>query len=91
MAKAKSKTQSKSKPQRPTRDEFEVEEITYQLNEAFAEKTEVVLSVWKREDPARGKVMKMDGQTKLNHIEEKFGEVTRVPFIDILKITYANE
>ncbi|MGM7634143.1 YolD-like family protein [Bacillus sp. Hm123] len=91
MAKAKSKTQSKSKPQRPTRDEFELEEIANQLNEAFAEKTEVVLSVWKREDPVQGKITKMDGRTKLIHVEGKFGEITKVPFMDILKVSSVND
>ena len=35
------------------------------------------------EDPVRGKVVKMDGNTKLIHIE-KFTETIKVPFMDIL-------
>ncbi|MFL0365394.1 YolD-like family protein [Pseudobacillus sp. 179-B 2D1 NHS] len=83
MAKAKKQT----KPQRPVRDEFELEEIAYQLTEAFTEKTEVVLSVWKVGEPIQGKVTKMDGQTKLIHVEEKYGDVKKVPFVDILAVS----
>ncbi|OCA87273.1 YolD-like family protein [Pseudobacillus wudalianchiensis] len=81
------KTKKQSKPQRPARDEFELEEIAYQLTEAFTEKTEVILSVWKVDEQIQGKVAKMDGQTKLIHVEEKYGDVRKVPFIDILAVS----
>ncbi|KZN99340.1 YolD-like family protein [Pseudobacillus badius] len=80
------KTKKQAKLQRPARDEFELEEIAYQLTEAFNEKTEVVLSVWKEDEPIQGKVTKMDGQTKLIHVEEKYGVVRKIPFIDILAV-----
>ncbi|WP_400245622.1 YolD-like family protein [Niallia sp. JL1B1071] len=75
------------KPARPSRDEFELEEITSSLTEAYEEKNDILLTVWKREDPVRGKVVKMDGNTKLIHIEG-FTETFKIPFIDILKVLY---
>lgn len=78
MAKAK-------KPQRPTRDEFELEEIANNLTEAHTEKSEVLLTVWKREEPVTGVVTKMDGNTKLIHIENGI-ERAKIPFMDILKV-----
>ncbi|MEK4030773.1 YolD-like family protein [Pseudobacillus sp. FSL P4-0506] len=83
------KTKKQSKPQRPSRDEFELEEIAYQLTEAMEEKTEVALSVWKEEEPVQGKIIKMDGQTKLIHVEEKYGSVKKVPFLNILAVSTA--
>ncbi|MGN7938481.1 YolD-like family protein [Metabacillus sp. 22489] len=71
------------KPARPTRDEFELEEIANTLTEALEDKSELRLTVWKREDPVRGKIVKMDGNTKLIHIEN-FTETIKVPFMDIL-------
>lgn len=71
------------KPARPSRDEFELEEIASSLTEAYEEKNEILLTVWKREDQVRGKVVKMDGNTKLIHIEN-FTETIKVPFMDIL-------
>lgn len=71
------------KPARPTRDEFELEEIANTLTEALEEKNELRLTVWRREDPVRGKVVKMDGNTKLIHIEN-FTETIKVKFMDIL-------
>lgn len=73
------------KPARPTRDEFELEDIANSLTEALAEKSELRLTVWKREDPVRGKVVKMDGNTKLIHIEN-FTETIKVKFMDILYV-----
>lgn len=71
------------KPARPTRDEFELEEIANTLTEALEDKGELRITVWKREDPVRGKVVKMDGNTKLIHIEN-LTETIKVPFMDIL-------
>ncbi|MFP3723492.1 YolD-like family protein [Niallia circulans] len=71
------------KPSRPSRDEFELEELANTLTEALEDKAELRLTVWKREDPVRGKVVKMDGNTQLIHIE-KFTETIKVPFMDIL-------
>ncbi|MDE5051771.1 YolD-like family protein [Niallia taxi] len=76
------------KPARPTRDEFELEEIANTLTEALQEKNELRLTVWKREDPVRGKVVKMDGNTKLIHIEN-YTETIKLKFMDILYVQRA--
>ena len=73
------------KPQRPQRDEFELEEIANSLTEAHTEKNEVILTVWNREEPVTGVVTKMDGNTKLIHIENGMDRV-KIPFMNILKV-----
>lgn len=81
------KMAKKSKPQRPTRDEFELEELGNSLVEAYEEKNEVILTIWQK-DPVQGKIIKMDGQTKLIHVESRFEKV-KIPFMDILKVSSA--
>lgn len=77
MAKAESK--------RPTRDEYVLEEIGNQIVEAKNEGNEVILSVWGKIEPIRGEIIVLDSRTRLVHIE-KNGEVTKVPFMDIMKV-----
>ncbi|UOE57956.1 YolD-like family protein [Cytobacillus oceanisediminis] len=78
----------KSKPQRPSRDDFELEELGNQLVEAHNEKTEVTLIVFKKEEQVQGKIVKLDGQTKLIHVESGY-ETIKIPFLDILKVESA--
>jgi hypothetical protein len=74
-------------PKRPTRDEFELEEIGNHLVEAKAEETEVVLTIWGQEQ-AHGRITVMDARTRLVHIE-RYGDVRKVPFMDIMKVDSA--
>ncbi|WP_313803220.1 YolD-like family protein [Cytobacillus sp.] len=76
---------AKVKRKRPTRDEFELEEIGNTLVEAYDEKTEVILNVWEKED-VQGHIVKMDSRTRLIHIE-KDSNITKVPFMDIMKVS----
>lgn len=76
---------AKVKKKRPTRDEFELEEIGNTLVEAYDEKSEVNLIVWERE-PVEGNIVKMDSRTRLVHIE-KNTVITKVPFMDIMKVS----
>ncbi|UYG93169.1 YolD-like family protein [Cytobacillus firmus] len=76
---------AKVKRKRPTRDEFELEEIGNTLVEAYDEKSEVNLIVWERE-PIQGNIVKMDSRTRLVHIE-KNTVITKVPFMDIMKVS----
>ncbi|MED3574201.1 YolD-like family protein [Cytobacillus praedii] len=76
---------AKTKKKRPTRDEFELEETGNKLVEAHNEKTEVVLDIWEKE-AVQGNIIKMDSRTKLIHIE-KDSKVTKVPFMDIMKVS----
>jgi hypothetical protein len=71
--------------QRPTRDEYELEELAQRLFDAYEEGEEIVLTVWGREEPVRGQIVKMDPHTKLVHVQ-RFGELVKVPFMDILKV-----
>jgi len=73
------------KTQRPQRDEFELEEIANSLTEAYQEKSEVLLTVWKKEEPVRGFVSKMDGNTKLIHIDNE-AERVKIRFMDIIHV-----
>lgn len=76
---------AKVKRKRPTRDEFELEEIGNTLVEAYDEKSEVILNVWEKQD-VQGYIVKMDSRTRLIHIE-KDSNITKVPFMDIMKVS----
>lgn len=78
----------KKKTSRPSRDEFELEEIAESLKEANEGQYEVALTLWAK-DPIQGKITKMDGQTQLIHVEKNFN-TTKVPFKDILKVSTAS-
>lgn len=78
-------TKAKSN-KRPTRDEFELEDLGNQLVEAHQEEYEVVLTVWNREDKLRGRIEKLDAQTRLVHVS-RLGEITKVPFLDIIQVS----
>lgn len=70
---------------RPTRDEFELEELGNRLVEAKDEDSEILLTIWGREEQLRGRIVQMDSRTKLVHVQ-KLGEITKVPFLDIMKV-----
>ncbi|UUZ85695.1 YolD-like family protein [Paenibacillus sp. P26] len=70
---------------RPTRDEFVLEEIGNQLVEAKQEDAEVLLTVWGWDEPVRGKISDMDPRTGKVHVQ-RYGEITKVPFMDIMKV-----
>lgn len=78
----------KDKPKRPTRDEFELEELGNQLVEAKEEKSEVLLDIWAVEEPVCGVITVLDSRTRLVHVENQ-GETIKVPFLDIMKVGYA--
>ncbi|WP_159887039.1 YolD-like family protein [Paenibacillus puerhi] len=75
---------------RPTRDEFELEELGNQLVEAKNEDSEIVLTVWGWEEQVRGTIVQMDSRTKMVHISFH-EEVTKVPFMDIMKVEYPRD
>ncbi|WP_138756483.1 YolD-like family protein [Paenibacillus sinopodophylli] len=78
MAKAKG-------PKRPTRDEFELEELGERLVEAQQEDLEISLIVWNWDQRVTGKITKMDSRTKMVHVYDN-GEEVKVPFLDIMKV-----
>ncbi|MEK8131992.1 YolD-like family protein [Paenibacillus filicis] len=75
---------------RPTRDEFELEELGNQLVEAKNEDSEIVLTVWGWEEQVRGRIVHMDSRTKLVHLQCQ-DEVTKVPFMDIMRMDYPRD
>ncbi|CAI6086730.1 YolD-like family protein [Cohnella sp. JJ-181] len=79
----------KYKSKRPTRDEFEMEELGERLVEAKEEESDVVLAVWDA-DPVRGKIVEMDARTKQVHVQ-RHGELTKVPFMDIMRVDNASD
>ncbi|MDQ0269914.1 YolD-like family protein [Cytobacillus purgationiresistens] len=81
------KMPKKSKPQRPSRDEFELEELGNAVVEAHREKSDVLITLWQRE-PVQGKIVKLDVQSQLIHIESSYNTI-KVKFIDILSIQSA--
>lgn len=72
-------------PKRPTRDEFELEELGERLVEAQQEELELKLIVWNWDHPVKGKISKMDSRTKMVLIEHQ-GITTKVSFMDIMKV-----
>lgn len=75
------------KASRPSRDEFEMEELGNAIEEAYREKIEVIMTIWKRE-PLKGNITKLDGQTKTVHIQSGY-DTHRVKFNNILKVESA--
>lgn len=81
---AKTKTPTKKKePKHPDRDEFDLEEIANALTEAMEENQTKIFSIYKIEEPLTGTVTKMDANTKLIHIKDRFMGIHKVHFLDI--------
>ncbi|MGO4371317.1 YolD-like family protein [Paenibacillus sp. MCAF20] len=72
-------------PKRPTRDEFQMEELGERLVEAQREEIELLFTVWNWAEQPRGIIVKMDSRTKLVHVEYA-GELTKIPFMDIMQV-----
>jgi hypothetical protein len=79
------KPKDKSKIKRPTRDEAILEEIGERLTEAREEGNEVVLIVWGLDEPVVGRIVELVARTKMVHLQ-KLGEITKVPFMDIIDV-----
>lgn len=85
---AKTKTPTKKKePKHPDRDEFDLEEIANTLTEAMQGNQTKTFAIYKQEDPLIGTVTKMDANTKLIHIKDKYMGIHKVHFLDILSVS----
>lgn len=85
---AKTKTPTKKKePKHPERDEFDLEEIANTLTEAMQESKTKTFAIYKQENPLIGTVTKMDANTKLIHIKDKYMGIHKVHFLDILSVS----
>lgn len=77
-------------PKRPTRDEFVLEELGNQLVEAMQESSEILLTVWGKEEEVRGTIVLLDSRTGKVHVS--IGEsIDKVPFMDIMQINYPRD
>ncbi|MBH0330148.1 hypothetical protein ABH14_10145 [Brevibacillus brevis] len=74
-------------PKRPTRDEFELEELGNQLVEAKDDGDKRALSVWGMPEKVRGRITALDSRTTLVHVEEN-ETIRKIPFLDIMKVSY---
>lgn len=74
-------------PKRPTRDEFELEELGNVLVEAKEDGDERALSVWGEAEKVRGRIIVLDSRTRLVHVD-KDGVTRKIPFLDIMKVSY---
>jgi len=84
---AKTKTPTKKKePKHPDRDEFDLEEVANTLIEVMDENQIKIFTIYKWEEPLTGPVTKMDANTKLIHIKDKYMNIHNVHFLDIKKI-----
>lgn len=79
---------AKQKAKRPTRDEFELEDLGNQLIEAKQEESIVSLTVWGVSEPVVGRITVLDARTRLVHVEQH-GSIRKVPFMDVMKVDYA--
>lgn len=74
-------------PKRPTRDEFELEELGNQLVEAKEDGDERALTVWGVPEKVRGQITVLDSHTRLVHVDNN-GATRKIPFMDIMKVSY---
>ena len=94
MSKSKKKDPSKKvaekpkqPPKHPERDEFDLEELAYSLSEAMEDCRYRMFAVYNKNESLSGKVTKMDANTKLIHIQDKYFNVHKVHFLDILSVS----
>lgn len=76
-----------STPKRPTRDEFELEDLGNQLVEAKEDGDERTLTVWGLAEKVSGRITLLDSRTRMVHVEQD-GETRKIPFLDIMKISF---
>ncbi|WDV94191.1 YolD-like family protein [Brevibacillus parabrevis] len=77
-----------TKPKRPTRDEFELEELGNQLVEAKEDKDVRVLTICGEAEKVRGRISVLDSRTRLVHVEDN-GYIRKIPFLDIMRVSYS--
>jgi len=87
---AKTKTPAKKKePKHLDRDEFDLEEIAYTLTESMKENKVYTYTIYKHDEQLEGTVVKMDANTKLIHIKDRYKGIHKIHFLDILKVSDA--
>lgn len=79
----------KREPKHLPRDEFELEEIAFVLSEAQEANEIKMFTIYKRDKPLTGTIIKMDTNTKLIHIRDRYMDIHKVHFLDILSVSDA--
>ncbi|UNT55847.1 hypothetical protein [Lysinibacillus capsici] len=77
----------KQPPRHPERDEYDLEELGHSLSEALDDCKYRMFAIYNRAGSLEGKVTKMDVSTKLIHIQDKYREIHKVHFLDILSVS----
>ncbi|GIO33147.1 hypothetical protein J2TS6_42880 [Paenibacillus albilobatus] len=73
------------KDSRPSRDDFELQELAEQLDEARESRTQLSFTIWRKPNTVKGIVTKMDPGTQRVHIQTSYEGILKVPFLDILR------
>lgn len=74
--------EQKGMPKKPVLSELELEELANRLKEAKETGAELYLTVWGR-GGVDGRIVRLDPERKMVYVE-KYGQVTKVPFFDIV-------
>jgi hypothetical protein len=80
---------AKGTPKRPTRDEFELEELGNSIVEAKDSESKVILTVWAEGPTLPGVIVQLDSRKKQIRLATTEGEKW-IPFLDIMKLDYSN-
>jgi hypothetical protein len=80
---------AKGAPKRPTRDEFELEELGNSIVEAKDSESQVILTVWAEGPTLPGVIIELDSRKKQIRLDTIEGEKW-IPFLDIMKLDYSN-
>lgn len=67
-----------------------LEELGNQLVEAKQEGSEILLTVWGKEEEVRGMIVEMDSRTGKVHLSNH-EEIIKVPFMDIMQVNYPRD
>lgn len=80
---------AKATTKRPTRDEFELEELGNTIVEAKDNEERVILTVWGQGDTLPGVIAELDPRKKQIRLDTIEGSKW-IPFMDIMKVESSN-
>lgn len=83
----KAKSTPAKEPKHLARDEYDLEEIAYTLSESLERNKAYTYTIYKRVEQLEGTVVKMDANTKLIHIKDRYMGIHKIHFLDILKVS----
>jgi hypothetical protein len=81
---------AKAKQKRPTRDEFELEELGNQIVEAKDNAERVKLTVWGEDQSIVGTITELDARKRQIRVDTADG-TKWIPFLDVMKIENAGD